>query len=326
MFQGSQGGRGIKRARRLLETVRRLDAESGDRRLRAFMLMSEGALEYWACRLERADELLTESSRMFREETTGTSLEVKTARMFHAFTMRHRGTWARMRLIHEEYTADAERRGDRYVLSSMNRYCSVLLLANDDPAGARRMVDDATWVPPTNAFHAQHWYELEARGEIAIYEGRVEADLPALEPMFAGLERSVLLRIQSARAVSLWLRGRLAIAAGGPDVSRKLTPIVAGLSQLDDPRARIAAALLGAGAASMARNDVEAVAKLRDADQLATEHAMALYGAAARRQLGVQLGGTEGAALVASAEQVMRAEGVANPTRFAEWFAPGMRR
>jgi eukaryotic-like serine/threonine-protein kinase len=326
MFQGSQGGRGIKRARRLLETVRRLDAEVNDPRLRAFMLMSEGALEYWACQLERADAVLTRAVRMFREETTGTSLELKTARMFHAFAMRHRGTWSQLRLFHEEYTADAERRGDLYVLTSMNRYCSVLWLANDDAPGARRIVDDATWVPPTNAFHAQHWYELEARSEIAIYQGTVAADLPALEPMFAGLERSFLLRIQSALAVSLWLRGRLAIAAGGPDVVRNVHDIIGELERIDDPRAFVAAALLGAGAAGLAGNEAAAVAKLRLADQLATDHAMRLYGAAARHQLGSLLGASEGATLVGSAESTMRAEGVANPARFADWFAPGIRR
>jgi hypothetical protein len=320
MFQGSQGGRGIKRARKLLETVRKLDAEIPDPRLHAFVMMSEGALEYWACQLARADELLTRAEKMFREETTGTQLELKTARQFHAFSMRHRGAWARLRTAHDEYIADAERRGDRYVLTSMNRYCSALALAADDVATARRMVDDAQWVPPTNAFHAQHWYELEARGEIAIDEGSAAAAMPALEPGFAGLERSVLTRIQTARAVSLWLRGRLAIVANPAEAPRKVAPIVGELDGLGDPRAQIAAKLLAAG---IAPTNEAVAAKLRDAERFAGEHGMALYRAAARRQLGVLLGGSEGGELVAGAEAVMRAEEVASPERFGHWLAPG---
>jgi predicted Ser/Thr protein kinase len=321
MFQGSQGGRGIKRARRILDTVRRFDEQVDDPRLRAFTRMSEGVLEYWACELDRADEMLASAERMFRLETTGTSLERKTARQFHAFTMRHRGCWARMRLFHEECAADAERRGDHYVLTSMNRYCSALRLASDDPDSARRLVADAKWVPPTSSFHAQHWYELEARGEIAIYEGTVAADLPALVPMFTGLERSALLRIHTARAVSLWLRGRLAIAGGGSDAARKANAIINELRGADDPRATFAIAMLSAATCD---SDVDAVAHLRTADELAKRHGMKLYGAAARRQLGALLGASEGAALVASADATMREEGVANPARFAAWYGPGI--
>ena len=61
------------------------------------------------------------------------------------------------------------------------------------------MVADATWEPPTNSFHAQHWYELEARGEIAIYDRTVAADMPAIEQLYEGLKRSVLLRLVSER-------------------------------------------------------------------------------------------------------------------------------
>ena len=112
----------------------------------------------------------------------------------------------------------------------------------------------------------------------------------------------MLLRITTARAVALWLRGRLAIAGGGPDASRKAQQIIGELASVDDPRAHVATAMLGAGVATLAGNDTDAIAKLRAADQLATDHAMTLYAAAARRQLGMLLGASEGAALIASAE------------------------
>jgi hypothetical protein len=144
--------------------------------------------------------------------------------------------------------------------------------------------------------------------------------MPALEPGFAGLERSVLTRIQTARAVSLWLRGRLAIVANPAEAPRKVAPIVGELAGLADPRAQIAAKLLAAG---IAPTNEAVAAKLRDAERFAGEHGMVLYAAAARRQLGVLLGGSEGGELVADAETVMRAEEVASPERFGHWLAPG---
>ena len=324
VFLGSQGGRGGVRALALLEIVRRLGAEGDDPRLRAFLLMSEGTVEYWACRLVHADDRLSRAEAVFRYETTGTNLELKNTRMFLAFTLRHRGEWARLRLIREEYVVDAERRGDRYVLTSMNRYCNSLWLAADDPAEARRRVDDASWVPPASAFHVQHWYELEARGEIAIYEGSVAADRDKLESLFDGLEHSVLLRIQTIRALALWLRGRLGLVDGDADGARVAARMVARLVKIDDARAQVAARLLRAGLAARRGNAEAVAAALRDADAVATAHDMALHAAAARYQLGHVVGGTEGAALMSDAETVMSPEGIASPARFARWFVPGV--
>ena len=325
VYLSSQGGRGVVRARALLDIVRRVGAESADPRLRAFLRMSEGTVEYWVCNLGRADELITTAEAELREETTGTSLELKSCRMFHTFALRHRGAWARLRVLRERYVADAERRGDRYVITSMNRYCSALMLASDDPAAARRMVDDATWVPPSTAFHAQHWYELEARGEIALYDDSVAADLPALESLFAGLDRSVLLRVTTVHALSLWLRGRLALRQPGADADGRVRQVIARLGRVDNPRAGVVALLLEAGRAGRLGDAATAVAKLRTAIERATAVDLALHAAAAQRQLGTLLGATEGGEHVAAADRILRGEGVVAPERFADWFVPGLR-
>ncbi|HUS28868.1 MAG TPA: hypothetical protein VMZ53_10165, partial [Kofleriaceae bacterium] len=325
VYQSSQGGRGVVRSRALLDSVRKVCQESNDPRLRAFLLMSEGTVEYWTCRLARADELIGQAEAVFREQTTGTNLELKSARMFHAFALRHRGAWARLRDLRERYVADAERRGDRYVITSMNRYCSALYLAADDTRRARNMVDNATWVLPTTAFHAQHWYELEARGEIALYEGSVARDMPTLEPLFDGLAKSVLTRVTTVSALSLWLRGRLALCTEGSDAQKLVERAIANLPKVDNPRVDVFGALLRAGLAMRAGNDDVAIAQLRAAYTRADELDLSLHAAAARRQLGVLLGASEGAAHIAAAEKTMRDEGVASPERFTRWFVPGSR-
>jgi hypothetical protein len=325
VYQSSQGGRGAVRARALLDVVRKLCMESNDPRLRAFLYMSEGTVEYWTCRLARADELIGQAEAIFREQTTGTNLEHKSARMFHAFALRHRGAWARLRDLRERYVADAERRGDRYVITSMNRYCSALYLAADDTRRARSMVDNATWVMPSTAFHVQHWYELEARGEIALYEGSVAQDMPTLEPLFDGLAKSVLTRVTTVNALSLWLRGRLALHARSSESTKLIERAIAKLPKVDNPRAGVFADLLRAGLAMQAGNDQAAIAQLRSAYTRADEIDLSLHAAAARRQLGVLLGGTEGAEHVTIAEKVMRDEGVVDVDRFTRWFVPGGR-
>jgi hypothetical protein len=320
LHQSSSGG--LARAKQLNAYVRALESLSNDPKLRGLLLVSEGSIEYWECRLTQAESLIREAERILREEATGATSELKTARMFLTFTLRHRGSWAELRDLREEYVEDAERRGDRYVVTSMNRYCSSLWLAADDPDGARRMLADAKWMLPNLSFHTQHWYELDARAEIAMYDDTVEQDLPVLEELFDGLERSVLLRLMTVRAMSLWIRGRLALcqrdAAGAAHV-------VARLAKVDNPRARVFSALVEAGIAGRTR-DATAVAKLREAAVLADRYDMRLQGAAARYQLGKLIGGTEGQELVDAGELMMRGEGVANPDRFAHWFVPGLQK
>jgi predicted Ser/Thr protein kinase len=321
VYQSSRGGRGVVRARELIERVRGM-SDPSDAKMSALLMFSEGAVEYWVCELARGEPLIREAERMWREETTGQHLLIKTARTFLAFTLRHRGSWKQLRELREEYVEDADRRGDRYVATSLNRYCSMLWLAADDPASARRVLADAKWALPNFGFHIQHWYELEARGEVAMYERTVEHDMAELEPLFDGLESSVLTRVQTVNALAQWLRGRLALHV---DNRRGAARAAKKLASIDNVRARLFGAMLEASVAGHARAEI-AVAKLRDAVKIADDHHMRLHAAASRYQLGTLLGGTEGSELRDEAERVMKTEGVAQPARFAEWYLPGVQK
>jgi eukaryotic-like serine/threonine-protein kinase len=320
VYQSSQGPRGVARAWVLIDLVRRVAAQSQDPMLRGLLSMSEGSIGYWTCKLPTAEALFREAERIFREEATNATSNLKTARMFLTFTLRHRGAWARLRELREEYVEDAERRGDRYVVTSMNRYCSSLWLAADDPDGARRILAESKWMLPNLAYHTQHWYELDSRAEIAMYDHTVERDLPELQPLFEGLERSVLLRLSTVRAMALWMRGRLALCLDDPRGARHAA---ARLAKIDEPRARTWTAMLEGGIAGRTQ-DAIAVERLREATLLAEAHDLRLHGAAARYQLGKLLGASEGQQHVTAAEQIMIAEGVAKPARFADWYVPGL--
>jgi hypothetical protein len=51
---------------------------------------------------------------------------------------------------------------------------------------------------------------------------------------------------------------------------------------------------------------------------------MALHAAAARHELGLLVGGSEGATLVSNAAEAMTALGILAPARFAPMLAPGL--
>jgi hypothetical protein len=83
------------------------------------------------------------------------------------------------------------------------------------------------------------------------------------------------------------------------------------------------AAILTAASANAGGDHARAKASLEAAVDLARAADMALYAAAARYQLGSLLGGDRGAELVTQAEEVMQAQDIRAPARFASMLVPG---
>jgi hypothetical protein len=76
--------------------------------------------------------------------------------------------------------------------------------------------------------------------------------------------------------------------------------------------------------AAMVRGDVVDARRLLIAAVDAFEGiSMGVYAAAARRHLGKLVGGDEGHALIASADEWMIGQGITNPARMAAGIAPG---
>jgi hypothetical protein len=326
-FLGSQGGKAVDRAAALVAVIGRLAEDQRDPRLAAWHLSTRGFVEYWGCRLPEARATLIEAEARY-DDLPRTSWEIKNSRMFLAYVLRHMGAWRELRTRLEGYIGEAERRGDTYVLGSMRRYCSVLMLGDDDPGAARHMVDSVRWPTPDGAFHVQHWYELEALAEIGLYTRDVSTVGAALEPLFARLGRSMLLRVHIIRALAVWLRARLALAADGGDEReqlRRASHLASDLAGERDPRALLAAHLVRAALADRRGDDAGAVAALRAAVATGAAASVRLMTAVCQRRLGEIVGGDEGAGLLTAAAATFTAEGIVAPGRFTDQYAPGFR-
>jgi len=83
------------------------------------------------------------------------------------------------------------------------------------------------------------------------------------------------------------------------------------------------AAILTAGVAKVEGDRASAAASLRAAVELAHAADMSLYATAARHELGLVLGGQEGAEIVARAQDDMKAQEIVAPARFAAMLVPG---
>lgn len=313
MYQAAQGSLG--RARRMFEHARQIAGEQPGPYMVGLLAGGEGIAAYFGGDSPRALELLNECETNIRR-VPGANWELASAKLFFMFAARSIGDFTVMRERYRQYLVEARERGDQYVESSMRRACVPMWLAADDPAEAARELERAVWVPETAGYHVQHFHELVARGEIALYTGE-PADEAALGAGMERLSRSLLLRIQSIRIQYDYLLGRLALAR--PSSRARSVRHARALARFDNPVAQVWAHVLRAGAGLHGRDTARAEALLLAAERAATAAGMKLTASAARFWRGELLRDT---ALLATAKAEMTSLGVHAPRKMAALLLP----
>jgi eukaryotic-like serine/threonine-protein kinase len=207
MFQSTQAS--IARARRLLARAVEI-ADPADPYLAGLGVGADGLISYFAGDLEHSIERLSQADGMMRQVPLASWARV-TSRIFVMFALRFVGDFRRLRERYDQYMVDAELRGDQYLSSTLRRCCVPMWLAEDDPDAAMGDVSHASWVPETAGFHVQHFHELIAHGEVALYVG-AHRDRARIADLTARLDASLLRRVTSIRDQMRYLEGRLALA------------------------------------------------------------------------------------------------------------------
>jgi tetratricopeptide (TPR) repeat protein len=299
-----------QRAQRYIDRAIEIGADPKDAYVRAMNLGARGACAYFGGEIVTATTYLDDCVDALRA-APGNNWERSTARLFLLFSLRLIGDYVTIRLKYEEYKTDARDRGDRYLESTMRRSCVSMWLAEDDARGAVRELVRATWVPPADRFHVQHFHELVAWAEIGLYHG-VFDERAQLDDRFDRLGKSMLTRVESVRVQTDYLRGRLAIAGQLPEAEARRA--ARKLAKEKNPMAKVWAIVVEAGA------DATRAASLYERAAEAAEQAGMRSTAATARWRLAEL--RDDAALRARAEAEMATLGVRNPARMCALLAP----
>ncbi len=330
VFLASQGGRAARRGRRVFAKLVQLAEDSPDNAYyRAWTLLADGAASFFEGRFAPSLRALQQGETVVTD-TAGTTYERNNIRVFRVHALRQLGALRQNSAVLTESVRSGQQRGDRYLETTLRILQVQTLLARDELTQAYSNLDTASWTPLGDDYHVQHWYELEARAELALYEGKAVEAVQALAPSFEGLHRSMLLRVKTVRAIALGTRARLLLAAGtlGHAPQRARVEVGRIAKRLVRERAGYATVLdlllrAGLGCITPDQTEDETVDLLRQAVRHARDNDMALHLAAARHFLGTRLGGDEGAALCAKAASWATDEGVVEPLRMYEVVGPG---
>jgi eukaryotic-like serine/threonine-protein kinase len=321
IYRAQEGEAGRVQADALQEAAATIAATGApDAWMDAHLVLARAFLEYYRGRFRRAVELFEDAGVKFRV-LPDVAWEQNTIKIHRLRATDYQGAWGELRALYDEYLRDAQRRDDRYVEASIRRWFNVLWLAHDRPDYAGADLDGSPWTPPAaGRYHLQHFLELRARVELALYRGEGGAQRAWARPALEAAERSYLLRIQIARAIADWLLGRIAACEG--DVAE----VEHRARLLADHRigyATIWSGLLAAAALAQRGRREAAIARLEDTAAFAEAGDFPLCAAIARLRAGQLDDSAAGRARAAAATVWMTNQEIQNPLAMSEVFAPG---
>ncbi len=315
----SQGPRANARAVKRLVRCAEIVGDDADPYLRGWAIGGAGLADYLGGRFARGAAQLHAAEAPLRHDTHGNIWELNTVRIFHLLALRQLGRWGQLRAELADHLRDAVRRGDHFAETTLTRAINVAWLIVDDPARALRELAAQRWTAPEGGYHIQHWYELRARVEIALYQGDAADAIARCAAADVPIRRSLLLRVQTVRTELAWLRGRALLAGAvgaSPDDGARLDE-VAGLARRLAREgvgfATVWGRLLDAGVAGRRGDRARARVLLGEAARLPAAGELGMCAAAARLALDDARG-----------EETMRAEGIRQPARILAMMVPGV--
>jgi hypothetical protein len=321
------GKPGAKRVRALANLARQLAVQSNNAGALAYAHATQGVHLYLSGEWRRA---LEELDGAYAHLPTIRAGWQSNANLFAVNSLCLMGQLEEASRRINGHLADAERRGDMYLSVNLRAgYAAMVWLAADDPRTARKRAREAMARWSRRGFFVQHWYAMFAEVSIDLYLGEGATAYDRMQRDASALKKSLLLRLQTVRAMTQYLRGCCAVASldgGSGERLARLQDAKRQAKLLDRekmPWTTPLAGIIHACVANAEGDSERAVALLRAAAGSAEVADMPLYAASARHQLGSRLKGGEGRDLVSNARDIMTARGVALPERFAQMFVPG---
>ncbi len=323
IFRGSVD---VRRPRDLLDRARALAEETGDETARAWVAGADAVLDALALRHHDVVPGLLRAEAYFQERTRGNGWALDSLKLVRSLTLRLLGAFEALRTRLPEDLADARRRGDRYLETTLRRGAVQVWLCDGDVREARDALDGRAWPSFREGFHIQHWLEIEGHADVALYEGSAGTVLERFREELRAQRWSLVARLQRPRILGWATRGKLLLARAARHRDRASLFECAWLARRlwreDLGYARVRALLLRAGISNLRGEEERAIGALRETVAIADRIGLGLTGAAARRRLAGHVGGDEGRLLLRDSDAWMRTQRVVDPARIAEVEAP----
>ncbi|CAN5231762.1 hypothetical protein BH11MYX1_BH11MYX1_45250 [soil metagenome] len=226
---------------------------------------------------------------------------------------------------------DADAVGDLYTGTSLRTYLMPRLhLVAGDPERAERERAAAIDKWSRAGWHLQHWCDVTAQAEIALYRGEGAAGVEAWDAVQDRLAASLMLRMYQIATQTRYSLGRCLILASERASGRASAQLIkraarcaAQLANHHSAWPKLCGRTLAAGVAMRRGDRDRALALLAAAAEGYRAAEMTLHAQSCELVRGRVIGGEKGQQLVTSAEAWMHGQAVAEPLALARSLVPG---
>jgi len=320
------GTRAQWHSNRLLDRARRLADETNDAYLHGLSSFAEASRVHNLCRFKDAISHFDRSRSILQSAdwSHGIIWERDMATVFTDWSLMFIGELVELGRRLSQQNDEWKDRGNLLLASSAVLVNTMLMLAADDPQGAREHVQKVMRQWTQHEFQWQHVLALIAEMHIDLYLGDGRSSWKRLDEHWNAISSAQLLRVEVLRLFLHYLRA-CSVLACRPSSQSMLQEASGDAKRLAREHADCCKPMAAAVRACVAHRNgdlfsagrlfLQAAAHLDASD-------LALYAAAARRRAGESIGGHEGAALIREAEDWMRSQGIRNPARMTAMFAP----
>jgi serine/threonine protein kinase/tetratricopeptide (TPR) repeat protein len=325
------GGRSQRRVSELVRIAKEIAQQLDDPYLLGGVIGAQGVAAYFSGQWKRAGELCDRTAEIFRSRCTGVTFELDTMTLLSFWSLQYRGELAELGRRWPVVLKEALERSDRHLVTNLSTFLmSTLRLAADDAEGAEAELGPALDQWTQKGFQVPHneWFGAEV--QIRLYRGDGMGAWNFFTSRYTPLlARSHLTRIQRVRIFFYERRARCALAAAalaanpGP-LLRSAEHDARRLEREEMAWSRALSLPIRAGVAAARGDRPRAVTLFAGAVKQLEAVDMNLYAAASRHRHGEILGGDLGRAQVEKAESWMRQQGIQNPARMADVFAPAV--
>jgi hypothetical protein len=331
-YLGRGGTRTWHETARLIERTRVVAETSGNPHAIGCATMYAGLAHHLSGQFRKALVLFEQAIELLLTRCTNVAWEIDTMQLFVMNDLAQLGELRRFTREAPHLLRDALERGDIYAAVNLRTgLVNMQWLVADDPEEARSQINAAMRQWSKDGFHVEHFYELIARTNVDLYEGRGREAYARVKERWPALTRSLMpATIQYMRLYTLHFRARAALAAAATDEANRAELLAVAARDArrierektgwGTPQAKLVVA-----AVALARGDsARATATLRAAIDGFDAAGMALYAEAARLCLSALVGGDEAQSLAKGARAWMEAAGVKDPRRMTAMLAPGL--
>jgi tetratricopeptide (TPR) repeat protein len=325
----AHGPKGGARAIKVLDMAREIAQRIDSLDAMGVAAAATGIASYLQGQWKSAREWCDRAEPILSELCTGAGWELAVTQLFGLNATFYLGDLHSIAVRLPAVLADADAREDVFAATSFRvGYANLTWLVRGDQDSAARNIREAAARWTRSRFGLVGFAIVLAEANLLLYSGQGERAWQIVKKHRGPLADSQMMRVHYVRVESLYLRARAALAAVA---EREATQSVINSAHRDTealsadgaPWAAALACLIRACAAQITGDTSKAIGLFSQAEDRLMQCGMTLHAAVARRRLGRLVGGMAGSRLIGESDAWMLANGVCQPDRLAEIFAPG---